>query len=108
MTSRWILSLALCVSAKAFELDATHSNLDSLKAASSVIREDIRSYYGARGGVTSSDLCSSGGYTCCDITSDEACDIDSMQENESTLVFPGGETRCIYSTSTPYAFQVTV
>ena len=29
-----------------------------------------------------------------------------MSKDTSTLVFPGGETRCIYSDSTPYAFQV--
>jgi hypothetical protein len=29
-----------------------------------------------------------------------------MKQNSMTLVFPGGDTRCIYSYSTPYAFQV--
>lgn len=30
----------------------------------------------------------------------------SMTRDSSTLVYPGGETRCIYSTSTPFSFQV--
>jgi len=29
-----------------------------------------------------------------------------MTKDKSTLVLPGGETRCIFSTSTPFAFQV--
>jgi hypothetical protein len=49
-------------------------------------------------------LCDS--YTCCNITTSEACNLASMPRDESTLVLPGGETRCIYADSTPYAFQV--
>lgn len=49
------------------------------------------------------DLCDK--YTCCDIEQ-SSCDISSMEKDTSTLVFPGGDTRCIYSDSTPYAFQV--
>jgi hypothetical protein len=43
---------------------------------------------------------------CCTVSSGEACSISSMPKDTSTLVLPGGETRCIYSTSTPFAFQV--
>lgn len=49
-------------------------------------------------------LCDS--YTCCNVTSAESCDLKSMPKDETTLVLPGGETRCIFSYSTPYAFQV--
>ena len=31
-----------------------------------------------------------------------------MKKDASTLVFPGGETRCIYSYSTPFSFQVSI
>jgi recombinational DNA repair protein RecR len=46
------------------------------------------------------------GQTCCNVTSTEQCSISSMIRDQSILVLPGGETRCIYSTSTPFAFQV--
>lgn len=46
------------------------------------------------------------GQTCCNVTSTESCPISTMLKDQSTLVLPGGETRCIYSYSTPFAFQV--
>jgi recombinational DNA repair protein RecR len=48
------------------------------------------------------------GQTCCNVTSTEKCSISSMTRDQSTLVLPGGDTRCIYSTSTPFAFQVFI
>ena len=36
----------------------------------------------------------------------ERCSLRDMQRDEDSLVFPGGETRCIFSYSRPYAFQV--
>ena len=50
------------------------------------------------------DLCTE--YSCCNVTSSESCSLADMPKDETTLVLPGGETRCIYSYSTPYAFQV--
>lgn len=50
------------------------------------------------------ELCTK--YTCCNVSSSESCSIATMPQDESTLVLPGGETRCIYSYSTPFAFQV--
>jgi hypothetical protein len=44
--------------------------------------------------------------TCCNITATESCDLESMSRDTSTVVLPGGETRCIYSYSTPFGFQV--
>ena len=46
-----------------------------------------------------------GDRSCCRL-SDSACNINDMDEGNSTMIFPGGETRCIASTSTDYAFQV--
>lgn len=43
---------------------------------------------------------------CCNISSTQSCDILNLPYNSSNLVFPGGSTRCIFSYSTPYAFQV--
>ena len=50
------------------------------------------------------DMCS--GTNCCTIGSSEACPLTAMPKDTTTMVMPGGETRCIYSYSTPFAFQV--
>ena len=42
----------------------------------------------------------------CTVNGTNSCPISSMPADQSTLVYPGGNTRCILSTSTPYAFQV--
>jgi hypothetical protein len=44
--------------------------------------------------------------TCCTVSSDEKCGLDKMTPDETTLVLPGGESRCIFSDSSPFAFQV--
>ena len=44
--------------------------------------------------------------SCCNVTTTETCSISNFPKDQSTLVLPGGETRCIYSYSTPFAFQV--
>ena len=38
---------------------------------------------------------------------DSSCDFNDLDTGNSTLIFPGGETRCIASTSTDYAFEVS-
>lgn len=50
-----------------------------------------------------------GDRSCCRL-SDSPCNIADMDEGKgnSTMIFPGGETRCIASTSTDYAFQVAL
>jgi len=42
----------------------------------------------------------------CDMTTGDSCDITNMPQDTTTLVSPGGMTRCIFSGSTPYSFQV--
>ena len=42
----------------------------------------------------------------CTITDTEMCPISDMPKGVSTQVFPGSNTRCIFSYSTPYSFQV--
>jgi peptidase E len=50
------------------------------------------------------DLCATN--NCCTLSTNESCPINNFVKDNSTLVFTGGETRCIYSDSSPYAFQV--
>lgn len=40
------------------------------------------------------------------MSSAEACPLGALPTSGSSLVLPGGDTRCIYSYSTPFAFQV--
>ncbi|GMH51029.1 hypothetical protein TrRE_jg5377 [Triparma retinervis] len=42
----------------------------------------------------------------CTISEDEDCGIEEFAGDTSTLVYPGGDTRCIFSDSGDYAFQV--
>lgn len=42
----------------------------------------------------------------CHMTGTEACPIAAMPARTSTLVYPGGSTRCMFSNSGPYFFQV--
>lgn len=53
---------------------------------------------------TAKDLCR--GNTCCTVSATESCSVKTFAKDVTTLVLPGGETRCITSTSTPFAFQV--
>lgn len=53
---------------------------------------------------SSGTLCTTN--TCCNITSSTTCDLNAMKRDESMIILPGGDTRCIFSTSTPFAFQV--
>jgi len=36
----------------------------------------------------------------------ESCDLNKMLIDESNLIQPGGNTRCLFSYSTPFVFQV--
>jgi hypothetical protein len=42
----------------------------------------------------------------CSMSSSNACPLSDMPLDETTLVYPGGKTRCIFSTSSDFAFQV--
>lgn len=42
----------------------------------------------------------------CHIDSGEGCSITGFKKDETTMVFPGGETRCIFSNTPNFAFQV--
>ena len=47
-----------------------------------------------------------GDYKECSIDSENDCNLSDMQRDTSTVVYPGGETRCIFSDSGPFGFQV--
>ena len=74
-----------------------------MKTSSKIIQDYVSSYARAEG---SEPLCDQ--YNCCDQTTsgEDGCPLSNMKKDETTLVLPGGETRCIFDTSTPYAFQV--
>jgi hypothetical protein len=46
--------------------------------------------------------------SCCSISNTEDCNISKLPKGKTTLVFPGGETRCIFSYSSAFAFQVSM
>jgi hypothetical protein len=60
----------------------------------------VKSYSNA----ATKDICSTN--ACCNITNSEGCSISGFPKDKTTLVLPGGETQCIFSDSTPFAFQV--
>ena len=43
----------------------------------------------------------------CVISRKESCDLNKMMIDESNLIQPGGNTRCLFSYSTPFVFQVS-
>jgi hypothetical protein len=66
-----------------------------------VIQEHLQKYYAP---IQDGSLCTN--QHCCNITSTEKCSINQFPKDQSSLILPGGDTRCIFSYSTPYAFQV--
>lgn len=42
----------------------------------------------------------------CRMSKQQACSLAGLLLDEPTLIYPGGRTRCLFSTSTEYAFQV--
>lgn len=45
-------------------------------------------------------------YAKCDLSADEDCSMAKMPHDETTVVYPGGETTCISESSSPFGFQV--
>ena len=48
--------------------------------------------------------CDDGVSECCDIAESGGCMLSDLPISRSTLIFPGGDTECISSASTPFAF----
>lgn len=78
--------------------------LVSLGTVSALTSENILQNHVRSISASAGTLCTSN--TCCNITSTNECNLNSMKRDESMIVLPGGDTRCIFSTSTPFAFQV--
>jgi hypothetical protein len=72
----------------------------SFTPAEKVILDHVKQYKR----YTRDNLCTAN--KCCTISDTESCSLAGMTKDQSILVLPGGETRCIFSTSTPFAFQV--
>lgn len=68
-------------------------------------KQIIQNYVKSYGHTSNADLCTTN--TCCTMSSTQKCAISGFKKDSSTLVLPGGKTRCIFSDSTPYAFQVS-
>lgn len=89
----------------------------SQQETANIISEHVNSF---QVDLSGGSLCSS--YSCCNMSATESCGLSSMPKDQTTLVLPGGDTRCIYSYSTyvdrrfpinmtvvfyrPFAFQV--
>ena len=100
MARSLLLSIAIVATLAAVCCSAARAPIDHV----AVIQDYVNSIEKASG-VESEDLCLK--YPCCDMQTDPSgCALRNMPKLPSTLVFPGGETRCIFSTSTPYSFQV--
>jgi hypothetical protein len=89
------LFLQLVVLGNLIQFISAQKNFEEAKT---IIQDYVKSY-----GI-GKDLCDK--YTCCSLSSTESCSITNFKKDDSTLVLPGGNTRCIFSDSTPYAFQV--
>jgi hypothetical protein len=111
-----LVALSAIVSSGASALTAEQAKADALRYVSSL--PSLSSYAGtSRGhGVSSTTsststnpLCDSGDVNCCyisDTSTGNSCDIATFPKDLTTLVHPGGSTRCMFSYSTPYSFQV--
>jgi len=95
----FIVGALLCTSfqLRASELD--HDEMDPIKTAQNYIsslEKDGTEY--------SFDPCNK--LNCCKVTDTEECSIDEFEKDQTMMVYPGGETRCIFSYSGDFAFQV--
>ena len=72
----------------------------SVEEAHKIIQDHVKSFGTGVGGLCDKNKC-------CTVSSTESCPISNMEKDSSTLVLPGGNTRCIFSDSTPFAFQVS-
>ncbi len=85
-----------------FTLFATFATIYAFYPAEEVILDHLKQFKR----YTRDTLCTSN--KCCTISPTETCSLNTMTKDQNTLVLPGGETRCIFSTSTPFAFQVDI
>jgi hypothetical protein len=94
----FVIAVTLLIAVLSQNVSAMGGELNAKTSAFEIIRKDVESY------APTQSMCT--GVNCCTVDSGESCPLPSMPKDETTLVIPGGETRCIYSYSTPFAFQV--
>lgn len=87
---------ALAVIVSIFSL-ATGIDFDEAKR---IIKTDVAKYWSE----DTSSLCER--HECCTITSSEECNLRNFKKDVTSLIYPGGRTRCIFSTSTDFSFQI--
>lgn len=68
--------------------------------ASRIIQNHVK-YYSSNDQENLCDI-----YNCCTISETESCNLSDLEADRTNLVYPGGNTRCIFSDSTAYSFQV--
>ncbi len=98
-----VTSGAILSTAAYDEYDKTGEIHMTGELAEKIIREEVLSYQDPALAF-GRPLCRQ--YSCCNVTTANSCSISRMPKDETTLVLPGGNTRCIHSYSTPFAFQV--
>jgi hypothetical protein len=69
--------------------------------ATGIIKKDLEKYSSAAGG---GSLCDR--HHCCNISSSNECNLKNFKKDVTSLIYPGGQTRCIFSTSTDFSFQI--
>jgi hypothetical protein len=94
----FFIAVTLLIAVVLYNVSAMGGELNAKTSAFEIIRKDVESY------APTQSMCT--GVNCCTVGAGETCPLPSMPKDETTLVIPGGETRCIYSYSTPFAFQV--
>ena len=91
-----ILVVALAGSSRA---SVVQDPLSDLSTATAIIKDYIKSLSPVSAS-SGGNLCTS--YNCCNISASSECSLSTMAKDETTLVLPGGNTRCIYSYSSPF------
>jgi hypothetical protein len=99
-TTMFVIAVTLLIAVLSHNVSAMGGELNAKTSAIEIIRREVESY------ALSKSMCT--GVNCCTVGSGESCPLLSMPKDQTTLVIPGGETRCIYSYSTPFAFQVWI
>lgn len=98
-----IFCFLLSVIAVTFSFE--HANEENLRKSFKVIKSYVDSIT-PEVELPTRSLCQQ--YTCCNLSSTESCDLDTLTRDKSVLIVPEASTgaQCIFETSTEYAFQV--
>lgn len=81
-----------------FYIQGIYGQIDSFEIATTIFQNYVKTTSGEP------DMCQKN--TCCTMSSTERCALNSYERDTSTMILPGGKTRCIAGDSTHYAFQI--